>query len=494
MPLKRISWRSCFVLFVVVVGAIISALFYKQIMHTLVDDHKNATLQQVKTKQELRVGMLRSLTKFYVDYRNPNQVGGFDHALLKNFADHLGVKLTVIFANNTDELIAKFNEDKIDLISAELQASALESNPFVMSNSYHLYSQQLVYRKGSTKPYSIDQITGTLMVPKNSTQSHILGLLKNEAPNLNWQESSVFNQEELLKLVEDQTIDYTIADEQTVTIMQRIYPMLTVAFNVIDDQPKAWYFHDLYDDSLLKEANQFINDAISNGTVKNLEQRYFSYMDRFDYVDTRAFIRAIDTTLPKYRPFFEKYAKKNDLDWKFIAAMAYQESHWNPKAVSTTGVRGIMMLTKSTAESMGVTNRLNAEQSIKGGTAYIKQIIKRIPNTVPKEERVWFALAGYNMGLGHLWDARKLASEQGLNPDSWHDVRQVLPLLSEEEYYSQLKYGFARGFQASHFVDSVQQYYMSLVGYLLEKEHRHKHMQEKQQTLSPTTDTISLIK
>lgn len=105
--------------------------------------------------------------------------------------------------------------------------------------------------------------------------------------------------------------------------------------------------------------------------------------------------------------------------------------------------------------------------------------MNRMPKTIPREERVWFALAAYNMGTGHLWDARRLADKLGKNPDSWQDVRQILPLLGEEEYYSQLKYGSARGYQAVHFVDSIQQYYISLVGYLLEKEYRQKRMAEK---------------
>ena len=202
-------------------------------------------------------------------------------------------------------------------------------------------------------------------------------------------------------------------------------------------------------------------------------------MKKFDYVDTQKFIQAINKTLPKYQEYFEIYAAENELDWKLIAAMSYQESHWNPRAASSTGVRGMMMLTKPTADSLGIKNRLDAEQSIKGGSIYVKKIIDRMPTTIPAEERIWFALAAYNMGIGHLWDARSLAVKLNKNPDSWQDVRQVLPLLSEEEYYTNLKYGFARGYQAVHFVDSIQQYYMSLVGYLLESELRQKHIDEK---------------
>lgn len=484
MVKKVVVRNGRFITIILIVSAIICALFYKEIIIASFDKEPNTILNQIRTRQELRVGMLRSLTTLYIDYRNPNQVGGFEHALLEKFAESLNVKLRVIFANNLAELIEKNKEGKIDFIAAEIKGYSLEKNHFTMSKPYHYFTPQLIYRKGSTKPYSLSDIVGNLTIPKDSFQSYILNNIQQDFPNLVWEESSILNQEELLSLVEDQKIDYTIVDNRTITVMQRIYPLLTVAFDVIDEQPGAWYFPNSQDKSLLNRANYFINNALNNGTVSKLEYRYFSYMDQFDYVDTRAFIRAIDNVLPDYQPYFEKYAQEHKMDWKLLAAMAYQESHWNPKAISSTGVRGMMMLTKSTAESLGVTNRLDTEQSIKGGSAYLGKIISRMSKSIPKEERVWFALAAYNMGIAHLLDARELATKLDKNPNSWQDVRQILPLLSEEEYFSELKYGFARGYQAIHFVDSIQQYYISLVGYLLEKEHRQKDIDEKTYSLS----------
>jgi len=487
---KKVAfWSGSLITIISIILAITAALFYKESIGSSFNKEHNTIINQITARQELRVGMLRSLTTLYIDYRNPNQVGGFEYALLKKFADSLSVKLKITFANSLAELIEKSKEGKIDIIATELKGCEDDIDSFVASQPFHYITQQLVYRKGSVKPYSFDDIEGNLTVPKNSLQSYILNNLKLEYPDLTWNQSSIFTQEELLRLVEDQEIDYTIANNRTISIMQRIYPLLTVAFDVTKDYPRTWYFIKSPDKSLLNKINQFIQKSREDGTIKKLEYHYFSYMNKFDYVDTRAFIRAIEGTLPKYQAYFEEHAKTSDLDWKLVAAMAYQESHWNPKAISSTGVRGMMMLTKSTAESLGITNRLDAEQSIRGGSIYLKQIINRMPKSIPKEERVWFALAAYNMGTGHLWDARKLATELGKNQDSWQDVRQVLPLLSEEEYYTELKYGFARGYQAVHFVDSIQQYYISLVGYLLEKEYRQKHIDEKIFTVVPQSST-----
>ncbi|QIQ22210.1 membrane-bound lytic murein transglycosylase MltF [Zophobihabitans entericus] len=437
-------------------------------------------LQHIQTRQELRVGMLRTLTPFYINYRSPNKMSGFDHALLTLFANSLNVKLKVTLADTMPELLEKMENGELDIIAEEVQGYSEYSDKFLASQPYHSISQQVVYRKGSTKPYSFEELTnGTLAVSEKSLQNVILDDLKNDYPDLTWDCSPTLNQEELLKLVFDQEIDYTIADSYTVLLMQRIYPALTVAFTAVQEQPLHWYFLQNNDKSLLEQANRFIHSSRESGTIKRLELRYFGYMNSFDYVDTRTFIRAIQHTLPDYQPLFEKYAQENNLDWRLLAAMAYQESHWNPKAISSTGVRGMMMLTQSTAQSLNVTNRLDAEQSIRGGTQYLRQLINRLPKSIPEDERVWFALAAYNMGYAHLLDARRLATRLGKNPDSWIDVKQMLPLLTEEEYYTTLKYGAARGYQAVHFVNSIRQYNVSLSGYLMEKEYRQKEIETK---------------
>lgn len=479
---KRITLKciySSIITLIILIVVITAALFYKDGLEAIFNKNSNTILNQISERQELRVGMLRSLTTLYVDYSKPNQVSGFEYALLKKFADSQNINLKVTFANNLSELIEKSKNGKIDLIAAEIKGYPDEIQYFSASKPFQNITQQLVYNKSLVKPSSFNNLNGNLTVPSNSIQSYLLKNIPADLPEVTWHESEKFNQEELLKMVADKEIDYTIANHRTVAIMQRIYPSLSIAFDVSKNDPKTWYMLKSADDSLLNTVNQFIEQSFEDGTINKLEYHYFSYINKFDYVDTRAFIRAIETTLPKYQSFFEEHGELNNIDWKLLAAVAYQESHWNAKAVSSTGVRGMMMLTKSTAESLGVTDRFDPQQSIKGGSLYLQQIISQMPETIHEKERVWFALAAYNMGIGHLWDARELATKLNKNPDSWQDIRQILPLLSEEEYYSELKYGFARGYQAIHFVDSIQQYYVSLVGFSLEKEYRQKDIDEK---------------
>ena len=172
--------------------------------------------------------------------------------------------------------------------------------------------------------------------------------------------------------------------------------------------------------------------------------------------------------MPDLKPLFEKYAQ--EIDWRLLAAISYQESHWDAQATSPTGVRGLMMLTKNTAQSLGLTDRTDAEQSISGGARYLQDMMSKVPDTVPEGERIWFALAAYNMGYAHMLDARALTVKTKGNPDSWADVKQRLPLLSQKPWYKKLTYGYARGHEAYAYVENIRKYQISLVGYLQEKE------------------------
>lgn len=178
-------------------------------------------------------------------------------------------------------------------------------------------------------------------------------------------------------------------------------------------------------------------------------------------------IRALDDKLPRWAPLFQKYSE--EFDWRLIAALAYQESHWKPKAKSPTGVRGMMMLTLPTAKSVGVTDRLNPEQSVRGGVEYLRRIVARVPDTINEHEKIWFALASYNIGYGHMMDARRLTKAQGGDPNAWADVKDRLPLLRQKRYYSQTRYGYARGDEARNYVENIRRYYQSIIGHVSQK-------------------------
>lgn len=198
-----------------------------------------------------------------------------------------------------------------------------------------------------------------------------------------------------------------------------------------------------------------------------LEQR-FAYLESFSHLEAMQrggnslFAQRIETRLPRYQGLMQRAAQQNHLDWTLLAAMSYQESHWDADATSPTGVRGLMMLTKETARELAVTDRLNPRQSVLGGARYFASLRDRLPTTVAEPDRTWMALAAYNMGMSHLEDARILTQHLGKNPDRWTDVKQHIPLLQDPAYYPYLPNGYARGKEAIAYVERIRQYHTIL--------------------------------
>jgi membrane-bound lytic murein transglycosylase F len=193
--------------------------------------------------------------------------------------------------------------------------------------------------------------------------------------------------------------------------------------------------------------------------LAQVHDRYYGHTEQFDYVGTRAFVRHFDSRLPRYRQAFENAGNTHDIDWRLLAAIGYQESHWRSHAVSPTGVRGIMMLTQATADYLDIEDRLDPESSIFGGAEFYARQMERIPDTVDEPDRTWMALAAYNVGFNHLLDARQIVEWEGGDPDAWVDVSKTLPLLARERWYSRVKYGYARGWEPVLYVNNIRNYY-----------------------------------
>ncbi|MFJ5358348.1 membrane-bound lytic murein transglycosylase MltF [Pectobacterium sp. CHL-2024] len=427
---------------------------------------QDVQLRQILSRGELRISTVNSPLTYAMSNGSPT---GLDYELAKRFADYLGVKLVVSSRKNLDELFDDLDGDDADLLAAGLIYNHERLERFRAGPTYYSISQQMVYRLGSPRPKTLDKLQGRLVVTSGSAHAATLRDLKAaKYPQLSWESASDQSTQELLKQVADGKLDYTLGDSVTIGLMQRIHPQLAVAFDLSDEEPVTWYMRRSHDDSLSAALLDFFSQIVEDGTLARLEEKYLGHVGEFDYVDTTTFLSAIDETLPDLRPLFEKYA--TDIDWKLLAAISYQESHWNPLATSPTGVRGLMMLTRNTAESLNVTDRVDPEQSIRGGAQYMSHMMQKMPDTIPEDEKIWFALASYNMGYAHLLDARKLTEKQKGNPDSWVDVKMRLPMLSQKRYYTQTTYGYARGHEAYNYVENIRRYMVSLEGYLIEKE------------------------
>ncbi|BBG59428.1 membrane-bound lytic murein transglycosylase MltF [Providencia rustigianii] len=426
-------------------------------------------IDKILSKGELRISAVSS-PLIYIDEQN--QLRGFDYELAQGFATYLGVKLKIIIRPTFEQIFADLENDDADIAVAGLLYNKDRLETLKAGPSYLNVTQQLVYRKGSPRPKSFNDLKGKLVVIAGSTHASTLQKLSKEYPNLKWEESSEYSPNQLLEMVAEGEIDYTLEDSIAIALQQRSHPKIAVAIDLLDDHAITWYMRRSNDDSLDAALLDFFNLSNQNETLARLTERYFSHVESFDYFDTITFISAINNKLPDYQPLFEKYA--DSIDWQLLAAIAWQESHWDPLATSPTGVRGLMMLTKPTAATMGISDRLDPEESIKGGAAYLAYLMERLPKTIAEDDRMWFALAAYNMGYGHMMDARKLTEKLGGDPDRWLDVKARLPLLAQPKYHSQLTYGYARGHEAYRYVENIRRYHQSLVGYLQSQEKKQR--------------------
>jgi membrane-bound lytic murein transglycosylase F len=210
--------------------------------------------------------------------------------------------------------------------------------------------------------------------------------------------------------------------------------------------------------ALLKKINEFFETIKQDGTFDDIYNRYYAYLESFDHLDIKRFHQRVETRLPKYKKTIQEAAALYGFDWRLIAALVYQESQFNPWAKSFSGVRGLMQLTLPTAQEMGIQNRLNPQESIMGGVRYFKQL-HDLYDKAPEPDRTLIALAAYNVGKGHILDARRIASRKNLDPNKWSSLEKTLPLLSKPRHYKKSRFGYCRGREPVFHVQNILTYY-----------------------------------
>lgn len=413
-------------------------------------------LEHVQETGVLQVISRNSPTSYYIGADGP---AGLDYDLAARFADYLGVELKIIVPVSTGDIVPMLRHGRADMAAAGLAVTELRNQQLIFGPAYMQLRQQLIYRPGNGRPDSIDDLDGQLGVAAGSALEERLTELQREHPQLQWTAYANKPQQELLEMVAHGELDYTVANSNEAAYAQRYYARIGVAFDISEDLDVAWAFRQGIDKSLHLAAQLFFAELDKTNTIAELEERYYGYIRQFDYVDAQTFLDRIVERLPNYLPTFKTAAEAEGFDWQLLAALSYQESHWDPDAQSPTGVRGMMMLTQPTAERVGVDDRTDPYQSITGGARYLREVVDRMPERIPYPDRLWLALAAYNVGFGHLEDARILTEAAGANPDRWADVREYLPLLSQKQWYEQTTHGYARGREPVQFVRNIRGYY-----------------------------------
>jgi len=420
---------------------------------------KLSHLEDIKQRGLLKVVTRNSPTTYY---ESADGNSGIEYELAEAFAKSLGVKTEYLVNDNLKEIAELVNSGQVDLAAAGLTMTSEREKSLRFAPSYQTITSKLVFKQGKKWPRNISQLDGELRVVAHSSYSQALLELKKSHSNLYWTETSEHTTEELLMMVLDETIDYTIVYSTELDLNRRFHPELAVAFTIGEPKSLAWAFTPSDDYSLFSKAIEFFGQQNAQGSIAQLQEKYYAHVEKFDYVGAREFHQATDKKLENYKDWFVEFAE-DDLDWRLLAAVSYQESHWKPHAKSPTGVRGMMMLTLRTAKQMGINNRLDPKQSIHGGAKYLRKVLKRVPKRIENPDRTWFALAGYNVGWGHVEDARIITQQQGGDPDKWVDVKERLPLLQKSKWYKKTKHGYARGSEPVHYVDNIRRYYDVLV-------------------------------
>jgi membrane-bound lytic murein transglycosylase F len=418
----------------------------------------NTELARILDDGVLKVGSIYGRTTYF---NGPISQEGFEYELVKGFAEFLEVKLEVYPYYSYAELIEQLDAKRVDLLAANITMTDARKHTYKFGPAYQSLNFELVYQKGKDRPRDLDDLEGDLTIIANDLYREPMEAKAVEMANFSWQETAEKDIEELLEMVANGELDYTISDSNILAVARRRFANLGIGFSITDTLKIGWMLNKSTDDSVRAALLEYFGDLQASGKLAVLEDKYFGHVRSFDFVDTRAFMRAVKNKLPKYKDMFEAHA--GSVDWRLIAAMAYQESHWDPEAVSPTGVRGMMMLTRATASDLGIETRTDAEQSINGGARYFASLLSRIPARIQEPDRKWMALASYNIGLGHLEDARRITEREGYNPDLWIDVKKHLPLLRQKKYYKNTRFGYARGNEAVNYVENIRRYYDSLL-------------------------------
>ena len=383
-------------------------------------------------------------------------MAGYSRDLTALFAESLNVDIQYIVAPDNPSLLALVRERKVHFAAA---VPAQYGDPGLRYTPPLRETRQLVVQHVSALPVDTpEKLAGReISVMPGAPQIDALRGLKIEPPPLIVERRGV-DELELLDRIARQRHELAATDDLHFTVAANFNPDLAEAFELPGKLAYVWAF-DATGDALRARAAEFIETLRADGTLRRLDDRYFGHIRRLDSRDIVAFLGHIRERLPEYRQAFHEAQEITGIDWRLIAALAYQESKWDPLATSFTGVRGMMMLTEDTADRLGVTNRLDPKQSIRAGARYLAMLTDDLPEEVAYPDRFWFALAAYNLGMGHLRGARAFAPGLKRDPNLWVDMKQVLPLMSRPEYYERLKGGRARGGEAVILVENVRNYF-----------------------------------
>ncbi|MBI3149873.1 MAG: membrane-bound lytic murein transglycosylase MltF [Betaproteobacteria bacterium] len=384
---------------------------------------------------------------------------GLEFDLATMFGQYLGRRLRFELADSAADIGAQVAAGRVAFAAAGLGKHHPAPPEVIWGPTYQSIQPVLVYYTELPPPRDWQDVgKAPIGVVDGFGHRDLLEAARSEALELSPLAHDFHDQEPLLERVAQGEIPYALADSHALAVVRNLFLDLDSAFSVGPPRELAWMFAPGQDE-LVEEAKAFFRMIHENGVLARLIDRYYGHTERVDPIESERMQEKARSLLPLYRQDFQSAQDLTGIEWRLLAALAYQESHWDPLATSPTNVRGMMMLTEETAQRMNVLDRLDPKQSILAGAKYLVQLKRMLPERILEPDRTWLALAAYNIGYGHLEDARVLAQRRKLNPDAWSDLKKTLPLLARAEHADTVKHGFARGGAPVIFVENIRAYY-----------------------------------
>ena len=425
------------------------------VINPIINDYRFITLHKILKAGQVTV-ITRNTPHCYYSYRD--QPMGFEYELAQEFAKYLGVELNIKIAENWKRMLPELKNGNAALIAAGITITPKRQKRVAFSDGYMDIRQHIISHRNKSKIKNVADLSGKTVHVQTATAYHErLEELRRQGLDLSIELHKDLPTEELIQQVATGEIELTVADSNIARLNQRHYPRAIMASAISDLQQLGWAVHPKAHE-LREKINSFFTTIKENGRFDEIYNKYYGDVGNFDYVDLRAFHRRVKNRLSRYSPFIKAAARKHGFDWRMIAAQAYQESHLDPWAKSSAGAKGLMQLLTRTARSLNVADIYNPVDNINGGVQHLKNLYDHFDDTTG-DDRLMISLAAYNVGQGHIQDARKLAIKKKLNPNSWESLSKTLPMLRYRKYYKNAKYGYCRGTEPVIYVKQIMIYY-----------------------------------
>ncbi|MCG8552847.1 MAG: membrane-bound lytic murein transglycosylase MltF [Desulfobacterales bacterium] len=413
------------------------------------------TVEKIRKSGKLRLITDRAINTYYLYNNTPM---GFEYDLACEFAKFMNVELDVI-TPGWNNMFSYLKQGKGDFISAGISITAPRLEYVDFSIPYMTIQQRIIHHNLIFNPKEIKDMGSRIFHVRRGTAYHYrLADIKASGVPFEYVLHNNIPTEELIGMVNDREIKFTIANSNIALLCRRFFPDIRIGTPIQERESLAWAVRK-NDHEMLKQLNKFFLHASSTGILKRITTKYYGNIDDFDTYELKKFHDRISSRLPKYKDVIKTESAKHGFDWRLIAAIVYQESHFDPNAKSYTNVYGLMQVTEITAREMGIKNRKDPQQSIRAGIKYLALMYKRFDFIKDESQRLLFALASYNVGYGHVKDAISLAKQKGYDPYTWKGIKATLPLLAQEKYYNQTKYGYARGWEPVQYVERIRTYF-----------------------------------